>query len=128
MNNLYSYSFYIVNNFVENSYIPGINILKLIIEKSSLLTYAQYKLLNSYIFRQVDAYATMVSNDEIFETLGVLPPLISIIKTNIDFGNVKNITDLRNEVLNNKEKIIGSINNNKLYLHYFKILAKKLKV
>lgn len=128
MNNLYNYSFYMVNNYVENSYIPGINILKMILDKNNNLDRKQNELLNGYVFRQVEKYSAMISDDEIFETLGVIPPLISIIRENVDQKQINNISELKEQIINNLEKIKSNIADNKLCSHYFEILIKKLKI
>lgn len=128
MNNLYNYSFYMVNNYIENSYIPGVNILKKLFNDNNSFSKDDNDILNKCIFKQVETYITMSQNDEIYETLGIITPLIVILKETFNNKLIKNISELKKNILENKEKILNRIQNDNLCRHYFEILLKKLKL
>lgn len=128
LNNLYSYSFYMVNNYIVNAYIPGVNIIKLLCEKTKHFNSEQIRLLNNLIFKQVDQYSSMITDDELFDTLGIIPPLIKIIKETVGNIDLKNISDLKDALKDNIEIINNKISNNGLYIYYFEMLLKKLQL
>ena len=128
LNNLYSYSFYMVNNYIVNAYIPGVNIIKWLCEKTKHFNSEQIGLLNNLIFKQVDQYSSMITDDELFDTLGIIPPLIKIIKETVGNVDLKNISDLKDALKDNIEIINNKISNNGLYIYYFEMLLKKLQL
>ena len=128
LNNLYSYSFYMVNNYIVNAYIPGVNIIKLLCEKTKQLNREQSILLNNSIFKQVDQYSSMINDEELFDTLGIISPLIKIIKETVGDVELKNISDLRDALKGNVEIINSKIAHNELYIYYFEMLLKKLQL
>lgn len=128
LNNLYSYSFYMVNNYIVNAYIPGVNIIKLLCEKTKQLNREQSILLNNSIFKQVDQYSSMINDEELFDTLGIISPLIKIIKETVGDVELKNISDLRDALKSNVEIINSKIAHNELYIYYFEMLLKKLQL
>ena len=128
LNNLYSYSFYMVNNYIVNAYIPGVNIIKLLCEKTNIFDNNQIKILNNSIFKQVEQYSSMITDDELFDTLGIIPPLIRIIKETVGDVDLKNISDLKDALKDNIEIINNKISNNGLYIYYFEMLLKKLQL
>ena len=128
LNNLYSYSFYMVNNYIVNAYIPGVNIIKWLCEKTKHFNSEQIGLLNNLIFTQVDQYSSMITDDELFDTLGIIPPLIKIIKETVGNVDLKNISDLKDALKDNIEIINNKISNNGLYIYYFEMLLKKLQL
>ena len=128
LNNLYSYSFYMVNNYIVNAYIPGVNIIKLLCEKTKQLNREQSILLNNSIFKQVDQYSSMINDEELFDTLGIISPLIKIIKETVGDVELKNISDLRDALKVNVEIINSKIAHNELYIYYFEMLLKKLQL
>ena len=128
LNNLYSYSFYMVNNYIVNAYIPGVNIIKWLCEKTKHFNGEQIGLLNNLIFKQVDQYSSMITDDELFDTLGIIPPLIKIIKETVGNVDLKNISDLKDALKDNIEIINNKISNNGLYIYYFEMLLKKLQL
>ena len=128
MNNLYNYSFYIVNNYIENSYIPAINILRGLIEKNNHFSAIERRQLNDALFIPVDAYIRMITEDEIYETLGIISPLITILKTIFNNNEIKNISELRKNIIDNQELILNVIGRNDLYMYYYNMLLKKLNI
>lgn len=128
LNNLYSYSFYMVNNYIVNAYIPGVNIIKLLFEKTKHFNSEQIMLLKNLIFKQVDQYSSMIADDELFDTLGIIPPLIKIIKDAVGNVELKNISDLKDALKDNIETINNKISSNGLYIYYFEMLLKKLQL
>lgn len=128
LNNLYSYSFYMVNNYIVNAYIPGVNIIKLVCEKTNVFDSNQIDILNNSIFKQVEQYSSMITDDELFDTLGIIPPLIKIIKETVGNVELKNISDLKDALKDNIEIINNKISNNSLYIYYFEMLLKKLQL
>lgn len=128
LNNLYSYSFYMVNNYVVNAYIPGVNIIKLLCEKTKHFNNDQSILLTNSLFKQVDKYSSMIIDDELFDTLGIIPPLVKIIKETVGDIDIKNISDLKDALKDNVEIINNKISNSDLYKYYFEMLLKKLQL
>lgn len=128
LNNLYSYSFYMVNNYVVNAYIPGVNIIKLLCEKTKHFNHDQSILLTNSIFKQADKYSSMIIDDELFDTLGIIPPLVKIIKETVGNIDIKNISDLKDALKDNVEIINNKISNSDLYKYYFEMLLKKLQL
>lgn len=128
LNNLYSYSFYMVNNYIVNAYIPGVNIIKLLCEKTNIFDSNQIDILNNSIFKQVEQYSSMITDDELFDTLGIIPTLIKIIKETVGNVELKNISDLKDALKDNIEIIYNKISNNSLYIYYFEMLLKKLQL
>ena len=70
----------------------------------------------------------MITDDELFDTLGIIPPLIKIIKETVGNVDLKNISDLKDALKDNIEIINNKISNNGLYIYYFEMLLKKLQL
>ena len=128
INNLYNYSFYMVNNYIENSYLPGMTILKKLFIENNVFNKQDWNLINDYIFIQVEKYKTMIYENEIYETLGIINPLIQKLKESFGNVEVKNISELKKLIIDNRTKIDISISSNNLLKHYFKILLRKLQI
>lgn len=127
LNNIYNYSFYMVNNYIPNCFLPSVNILKLIVEKNNFLTYDEKKVLSDCIFKQAENYSNIINDNDIFETLGVISPLKEIIKScSKENKKIETISDLKEVINTNEEKILSQIKDNKLYNTYFKIIKKKI--
>ncbi|MBR3898180.1 MAG: DEAD/DEAH box helicase [Bacilli bacterium] len=127
LNNLYNYSFYMVNNYIENVYVPGILLLKNIFDKNKPFSEQEYTILQNRIFKQVEKYSSMVNEDDIFETLGIISPLAKIIKE-ICGDKIDNISELKEQLNNKREIVFNRINSNELYKYYFRLLINKLKI
>lgn len=127
LNNLYNYSFYMVNNYIENVYVPGILLLKSIIDKNQPFSKYEYTILQNRIFKQVEKYSSMVNEDDIFETLGIISPLVQIIKE-ICSDDINNISELKEQLKSKKEIVFNRISDNELYKYYFRLLINKLKI
>ena len=127
LNNLYNYSFYMVNNYIENVYVPGVLLLKNIFEKNKSFSEEEFNILQNKIFKQAEKYASMVNEDDIFETLGIISPLSKIIKETCG-EKINNISELKIQLKEKKEIIFNKIEKNQLYKYYFKLLINKLKI
>lgn len=127
LNNLYNYSFYMVNNYIENVYVPGMLLLKNIFEKNKPFSEYELNILQDKIFKHAEKYSNMVNDDDIYETLGVISPLAKIIKRSCD-DKINNISELKEQLIKNKETILKQIENNELYKYYFTLLTNKLKI
>ena len=127
LNNLYNYSFYMINNYIENAYVPGILLLKNIFEKNSPFSTEELSILQDRIFKHAEKYSNMVNDDDIYETLGIISPLAKIIKET-SFNNINNVSELKEHLKKNNEIILKKIENNELYKYYYMLLINKLKI